>query len=142
VLFDHSHARADLAADLGERDALIDPEGHAAGAQVTRTRPGRGTADSWWRRAGPVGAAALWLTEPHAHRPYVWWNGEIIGSWAIAPNGEPRTRVIADRGAEAPAAIDRAASHLHARLNGTAVTPAIRTPLDQALTRDDSESTA
>jgi hypothetical protein len=74
--------------------------------------------------------------------PTLWWNGEIIGSWTIAPNGELRTKVIADRGAEAHAAIDRAASHLHARLNGTAVTPAIRTPLDQALTRDDSESTA
>lgn len=74
--------------------------------------------------------------------PTLWWNGEIIGSWAIAPNGELRTKVIADRGAEAHAAIDRAASHLHVRLNGTAVTPAIRTPLEQALTTDDGEWTA
>jgi hypothetical protein len=66
----------------------------------------------------------------------LWWNGEIIGGWAIAPSGEVRTKVIADRGAEAHAAIDRAASHLHARLNGTAVTPAIRTPLQQALTSE------
>jgi hypothetical protein len=73
--------------------------------------------------------------------PTLWWSGEIIGSWAIAPNGELRTTVIADRGAEAQAAIDRAASHLHARLNRTAITPAIRTPLEQALTRDDREST-
>lgn len=67
--------------------------------------------------------------------PTLWWNGEIIGSWAIAPNGHLRTKVIADRGAEAHAAIDRAASHLHARLNGAVVTPAIRTPLEQALVR-------
>ncbi len=67
--------------------------------------------------------------------PTLWWNGEIIGSWAITPNGDLRTEVIADRGAEAPAAIDRAASHLHARLNGAAVTSAIRTPLEQALTK-------
>lgn len=73
--------------------------------------------------------------------PTLWWNGEIIGSWAIAPNGDLRTTVIADRGAEAHAAIDRAASHLHSRLNGAAVTPAIRTPLERALTTDDSEST-
>ncbi len=73
--------------------------------------------------------------------PTLWWNGEIIGSWAVAPNGDLRTKVIADRGADAHAAIDRAASHLQARLNGTALTPAIRTPLEQALTRDDSEST-
>jgi winged helix DNA-binding protein len=74
--------------------------------------------------------------------PTLWWNGEIIGSWAIAPNGDVRTKVIADRGAEAHAAIDRAASHLHARLSGATVTPAIRTPLEQALTRVDRESTA
>jgi hypothetical protein len=73
--------------------------------------------------------------------PTLWWNGEIIGSWAITPSGELRTKVIADRGAEAHAAIDRAASHLHARLNRTAVTPAIRTPLEQSLTADESEST-
>lgn len=74
--------------------------------------------------------------------PTLWWNGEIIGSWAIAPNGDLRTKVVADRGAEAHAAIDRAASQLHARLNRTATTPAIRTPLEQALTTDDSGSTA
>ena len=72
--------------------------------------------------------------------PTLWWNGEIIGSWKIAPNGELRTRVIADRGAEAHAAIEQSASHLHARLNGATVTPAIRAPLDQALPRVDSES--
>jgi hypothetical protein len=74
--------------------------------------------------------------------PTLWFNGEIIGTWAIAPNGELRTKVIADRGAEAHAAIERSASKLHAKLNGTAVTPAIRTPLEQALTRDDSRSKA
>jgi Winged helix DNA-binding domain len=74
--------------------------------------------------------------------PTLWWNGEIIGAWAIAPNGELRTKVIADRGAEARAAIDLAASHLHARLNGTAVTPAIRTLLEQVLTTGDIQSTS
>jgi hypothetical protein len=65
--------------------------------------------------------------------PTLWWNGEIIGSWALAPNGDLRTRVVADRGAQARAAIEQAASQLHARLDGAAVTPAIRTPLEQAL---------
>ncbi|MGI8412637.1 MAG: winged helix DNA-binding domain-containing protein [Solirubrobacteraceae bacterium] len=68
--------------------------------------------------------------------PTLWWNGEIIGSWVIAPNGDLRTKVIADRRADAHVAIDRAASQLHARLNGAAITPAIRTPLEQALTKD------
>jgi hypothetical protein len=65
--------------------------------------------------------------------PTLWWNGEIIGSWAIAPDGELRTKAIADRGAEAHAAIDRAASRLHARLDGAAVTPAIRAPLEHRI---------
>lgn len=72
--------------------------------------------------------------------PTLWWNGEIIGSWAIAPNGDLRTKVIADRGADAYVTIDQAASQLHARLNGAAVTPAIRTPLEQALTKNNSKS--
>lgn len=70
--------------------------------------------------------------------PTLWWDGEIIGSWAVAPNGDLRTKVVADRGAEAQAAIGRAASRLHARLNGAAVTPAIRTPLEQALVKGGS----
>jgi hypothetical protein len=70
--------------------------------------------------------------------PTLWWNGEIIGTWAIAPHGDLRTKVIAHRGAEADAAIERAASQLHARLGGAIVTPAIRTPLEQALTRAES----
>jgi hypothetical protein len=74
--------------------------------------------------------------------PTLWWNGEIIGTWTTAPNGDLRTKVIADRGAEARAAIERSASHLHARLNGAAVTPAFRTPLEGALREDGSESTA
>src|SRR6201999_1064197 len=62
--------------------------------------------------------------------PTAWWNGEIIGSWAITAAGELRTRVLVDRGAAAIAAIDTAAAQLHQRLNGATVTPVIRTPLE------------
>jgi hypothetical protein len=65
--------------------------------------------------------------------PTLWWDGEIIGSWALTPDGEILTKVIADRGAEARTAIDHAATQLHARLGGTVVTPAVRTPLAHAL---------
>jgi Winged helix DNA-binding domain len=67
--------------------------------------------------------------------PTLWWNGEIIGSWAITATGELRTRVLADRGAAAIAAIDTAAAHLHQRLNGATVTPAIRTSLERSISR-------
>ncbi len=69
--------------------------------------------------------------------PTLWCDGEIIGSWATAPDGELRTKVIADRGAEAHAAVARAASQLRTRLRGTVITPAFRTPLEQALTQDE-----
>jgi hypothetical protein len=65
--------------------------------------------------------------------PTLWWNGEIIGAWAITSAGDLQTKVIADRGAEAVAAIEQAASQLHARLDGAAITPAIRTPLERGL---------
>ena len=67
--------------------------------------------------------------------PTVWWNGEIIGSWAITAAGDLRTRVLVDRGAAAIAAIDTAAAQLHQRLNGATVTPVIRTPLELSITR-------
>jgi hypothetical protein len=61
---------------------------------------------------------------------------EIIGSWTITATGELRTRVLADRGAAAAAAIGTAAAHLQQRLNGATITPAIRTPLERSITRD------
>jgi hypothetical protein len=68
--------------------------------------------------------------------PTVWWNGEIIGAWTISAAGEVRTRVLADRGAAAAAAIDTAAARLHQRLNGATITPAFRTPLEHSIARD------
>jgi hypothetical protein len=65
--------------------------------------------------------------------PTVWWNGEVIGSWATTAAGELRTRILADRGAQAVAAVDSAAAQLHKRLDGATVTPAIRTSLERSI---------
>jgi hypothetical protein len=65
--------------------------------------------------------------------PTVWWDGEIVGSWAITPNGDLRWNVLVDRGGQALNAIEHAASQLHARLEGAVITPAIRTPLERSL---------
>jgi len=45
--------------------------------------------------------------------------------------------VIIDRGSQALDAIEHAASQLHARLDGTVITPAIRTPLERSLATPD-----
>jgi hypothetical protein len=65
--------------------------------------------------------------------PTVWWNGEVIGSWAMTAAGELRTRILADRGAQAAGAVDSAAARLHKRLDGAIVTPAIRTSLERSI---------
>jgi len=68
--------------------------------------------------------------------PTTWWDGEIIGSWAVIRGGGIRTAVLADRGAAAANAVDQAAARLHERIDGTVVTPAARTPLERSLVGD------
>lgn len=65
--------------------------------------------------------------------PTLWWDDEIIGSWAVTPTGDIRTGVVADRGTEADRAIEDAAAQIHDRLDGATATPAARTPLEQSL---------
>jgi hypothetical protein len=70
--------------------------------------------------------------------PTIWWDGEIVGAWAVARSGEAasgevRTAVVADRGTEARAAVEEAASRLHERLDGTVVTPVFPTELERSL---------
>lgn len=65
--------------------------------------------------------------------PTVWWDGEVVGSWAVASTGEVRTAVVADRGAGAAAAVERAAARLQERLDGTVVTPVFPTELERSL---------
>lgn len=64
--------------------------------------------------------------------PTIWWDGELVGSWAATATGI-RTRVVADRGHQATDAVDQAAAHLAGQLAGTAVIPAARTPLEREL---------
>ncbi len=74
--------------------------------------------------------------------PTLWWNGEIIGSWAVTSAGEIRTAVLADRGAAARSAVRDTAARLEARLQGTAITPAIRTPAERELAEAIAEAPA
>jgi hypothetical protein len=69
--------------------------------------------------------------------PTLWWNGEIIGSWAVTSTGQIRTAVLADRGVAARHAVQDIAAQLEARLQGTAITSAIRTPLERKLAEGD-----
>ncbi len=65
--------------------------------------------------------------------PTVWWDGEVVGGWAVRPDGSVATELLADRGDDARRAVDEAAQALAARLGGTVVVPSFRTPLERRL---------
>ncbi|MGH3438646.1 MAG: winged helix DNA-binding domain-containing protein [Sciscionella sp.] len=63
--------------------------------------------------------------------PTVWWDGRIVGSWAVTQTGEIRTALLTDHGTDAANAVRTTADTLQSRLVGTVVTPAVRTPLER-----------
>ena len=65
--------------------------------------------------------------------PTVWWGGEVVGGWAVRPDGSVVTELLTERGAEARGAVRQAAEALTARLAGTVVVPSFRTPLERRL---------
>jgi hypothetical protein len=121
-----------------------DPGDHTSATPVAALLPSLDPTPMGWKRRD------WFLGIDHHHvfdragniGPTLWWDGEIIGSWAITPAGELRTTVLADRGAVADAAVQDAASRLHERLHGTVVTPAIRTPLERSLVQGSTEPLA
>ena len=65
--------------------------------------------------------------------PTVWWDGQLIGAWAVGPDGQLRTAVPGDYGAEARVAVDEAAADLGSRMEGAVVRPVFPTPLERSL---------
>ncbi|WP_093148790.1 winged helix DNA-binding domain-containing protein [Saccharopolyspora antimicrobica] len=65
--------------------------------------------------------------------PTIWWGGEVIGGWAVRPDGTIATSLLVDRGAAAARAVRDAADALQPRLNGTPVVPSFPTPLEKQL---------
>ena len=65
--------------------------------------------------------------------PTVWWDGEIIGGWAVRRDGSIASRLLADRGADAARAVADQAEVLHSRLRGAAVAASFPTPLEREL---------
>lgn len=67
--------------------------------------------------------------------PAIWLDGRIVGGWAQRSTGEVVTRLLADVGSEAEAAVDAEAARLQAWLDaaGAAVRPRFPTPLQTEL---------
>ena len=65
--------------------------------------------------------------------PTVWWNGRVVGGWAVRPGEGVVTRLLEDVPARAVAGIAREAARISAVLDGTPVTPSFPTPLEKEL---------
>lgn len=65
--------------------------------------------------------------------PTIWWDGRIVGGWAVRPDGDIGWRLLEDVGVEGQVAVSQAAADLAPRLDGTVVVPAFRTPLEKEL---------
>lgn len=65
--------------------------------------------------------------------PTVWWDGRVVGGWAVRADGEVVWRMLEDVGAEASAAVEQAAADIHDRIGGAVVVPSFRTPLEREL---------
>ncbi|WP_370614224.1 winged helix DNA-binding domain-containing protein [Mumia sp. Pv 4-285] len=65
--------------------------------------------------------------------PTVWWDGRVVGGWAVRPDGEVVHRFLEDVGADARAAVEERASQLQGRLGGATVVASFPTPLEREL---------
>jgi hypothetical protein len=65
--------------------------------------------------------------------PTVWVDGQVVGGWVQAPDGEVRTRLLVDVGAERRAEVEARAADLAALLGDTRFTVRFPSPLSTAL---------
>ena len=65
--------------------------------------------------------------------PTVWVDGQVVGGWVQAPDGEVRTRMLVDVGAERRAEVEARAAELAALLGETRFTVRFPSPLSTAL---------
>jgi len=88
----------------------------------------------WKERGWYLGGhgPALFDTNGNAG-PTVWWDGQVVGGWAVRDGGEVVWRLLDDIGAEGAAAVEAAAGRLTGWLDGVRVTPKFRTPLEREL---------
>jgi hypothetical protein len=84
-----------------------------------------------------------WFLGPHRERlfdrygnigPTVWWDGQIVGGWAVRSDGSVVWKLLEDVGTEAATAVEAEAGRLEKRLESAVVTPTFRTPVERELT--------
>jgi hypothetical protein len=85
------------------------------------------TTMGWQERAWYLGEHAPQLFDRNGNAsPTIWWDGRVVGGWARAGNGELRTHLLEDVGADAVAAIERRAADLFTRVGDATLAPRAR----------------
>jgi winged helix DNA-binding protein len=85
------------------------------------------TTMGWKDRAWYLGEHGPLLFDANGNAgPTMWWDARIVGGWTQALGGEIRTRLLDDVGADAEAAIERAADALAARVGDAKLSPRAR----------------
>jgi hypothetical protein len=92
------------------------------------------TVMGWKERGWYLGehGPALFDTSGNAG-PTVWWNGRIVGGWAVRRDGDVAFRLLEDVGADAAAAVEAEAARLTEWLGELRVLPRFATPLASEL---------
>ncbi len=112
-----------------------DPDGTEPTAPVAALLPALDPTPMGWKERGwflPEDSTLLYDRFGNVG-PTVWWDGEVIGYWAVRTDGQVATALLTDRGAEASAAVAEQAGRLTTRLDGAVVVPSFPTPGAQAL---------
>jgi hypothetical protein len=92
------------------------------------------TVMGWKERAWYLGAHAPVLFDTSGNAgPTVWWDGRVVGGWAVRKDGDVPFRLLEDVGADARAAIEAEAAQVSASLEGVGVIPRFATPLAREL---------
>ena len=92
------------------------------------------TTMGWKQRAWYLGTHASRLFDRNGNAgPTIWWNGRIVGGWAVRRDGEVRHQLLDDIGADGRRAVQTEVERLRQWLDGTLVTPRFPVPLDREL---------
>jgi Winged helix DNA-binding domain len=88
----------------------------------------------WSERGWYLGAHQDVLFDRNGNAgPTVWWDGRVVGGWAVRPDATVAFRLLERVGREVRSAVEDAAGRLEAWLDGTRFTPRFRTPLEREL---------
>ncbi|RXR26929.1 winged helix DNA-binding domain-containing protein [Oerskovia turbata] len=123
-----------LGAGVALRSSDLAPAPGAAAGHVALLPSLDPTAMGWKHRD--------WYLGPHREQLFdtagnigatVWWEGRIVGAWAVRTDGSPAVRLLEDIGSDGAAAVDAEAERITGLLDGGGVTASFPTPLYREL---------